>query len=65
MKAAGASPRLNPTPAWAEACPFDRSRLVFGVSGFEYGSLVRETGAYSNLSDVRERLGDLARAAGW
>jgi hypothetical protein len=35
------------------------------ITGFDYGSLRRETGAYSNLSDVLERLGELARTAGW
>jgi hypothetical protein len=44
------------------AAPFG---MVFGASEFEQGSLELQTGAYSNLAGVEERLGELARAAGW
>jgi hypothetical protein len=47
------------------------SPIFAGVFGEVWRSFVAslvdelQTGAYSNLSDVRDRLGELARAAGW
>jgi len=49
----------------------ERGLLLVGVPKggwrpfFEYVVAQLQTGASSNLSDVLERLGELARAAGW